>query len=207
MKVLLINGSPRPNGCTGRGLKELEKVLNSEGIETETIVIGNREIRGCLACGSCRKLGRCIFNDPVNEVAEKFAEADGIVFGSPVYYAGANGSLVSFLDRLFYSTGFDKTMKVGACIVSSRRAGSTTAYDEINRYFGISGMPIATSTYWNEIHGLTAEDVEKDLEGLQTIRNLGHNMAFLIKAISLGKQQYGVPVKERGAHTHFTDGL
>ncbi len=207
MKVLLINGSPHPNGCTARGLKEMETVLNSDGIETETIVIGNQDIRGCIACGTCRKLGKCVFNDVVNEVAEKFEKADGIVVGSPVYYAGANGTLISFLDRLFYSTRFDKTMKVGACIVSSRRAGSTTTYDEINRYFGITSMPIATSNYWNEIHGFTAEDVEKDKEGLQTIRNLGHNMAFMIKAINLAKKEYGMPEKERGAFTSFGDGL
>lgn len=207
MKVLLINGSPHVTGCTARALQEVEKVLQAEGLETESINIGIERIRGCLSCRKCRELGRCVFDDIVNEVADKFREADGIIFGTPVYYAGVNGSMVSFLDRLFFSSGFDKTMKVGACVISSRRAGSTTAFDEINRYFTISGMPVAASTYWNEVHGNKPEEVEKDLEGLQTMRNLGHNMAFLIKAIALGKEKYGMPEKETGAHTNFADGL
>ena len=187
MKVLLVNGSPHPKGCIVRALKELEETLNKEGIETENILVGNVDVRGCIACGSCMKNNKCVFDDIVNEVAPKFKEADGIVVGTPVYYAHANGNIISFLDRLFYSSKFDKTMKVGAAVVSSRRAGSTSAFDEINKYFTISGMPIVSSTYWNEVHGASAEDVEKDLEGLQTMRNLGYNMAFMIKSINLGK--------------------
>lgn len=203
MKVLLLNGSPRENGCTGRALKEIIGVLEKEGIETELITIGNKDIRGCIACGSCAKTGKCVFNDLVNEIAPKFEEADGIVIGTPVYYAGSNGTLISLLDRLFYSTRFDKTMKVGTCVLSSRRAGSTSAYDEINKYFGISNMPIASASYWNEVHGFTADDVEKDAEGLQTMRNLGRNMAFMIKSINLGKEKFGLPKNERGAFTSF----
>ena len=207
MKVLILNGSARANGCTARALEELEKILNEEGIETESILVGNQDIRGCIACGSCYKNGKCIFNDIVNEIAPKFAEADGIVIATPVYYAGSNGTLISLLDRLFYSTHFDKSMKVGAAVISSRRAGSTSALDEIYKYFGISNMPIATSSYWNEVHGKVREDVEKDLEGLQTMRNLGRNMAFLIKAIALGKEKYGLPQVELKEHTNFADGL
>ena len=207
MKVILLNGSPNNDGCTARALKEVANTLNHDGIETEIINIGNDNIRGCIACLKCREINRCIFDDLVNVVAKKLEEADGIVIGSPVYYAGINGSLKSLLDRLFYSTRFDKTMKLGACVVSSRRAGSTTAYDEIHKYFGITGMPIVTSTYWNEVHGFTKEDVEKDLEGLQTMRNLGHNMAFMLKAINDAKGKYGMPLKERGNFTSFNDGL
>ena len=207
MKVLLVNASPHVNGCTARGLKEVEMVLNNEGIETENINIGTENIRGCISCNSCHKLGKCVFDDAVNVVAEKFKDADGIILGTPVYWAGANGTLVSFLDRLFYSTSYEKTMKVGSCVISSRRAGSTTTYDEIVRYFGINGMPTAPSSYWNEVHGSTAEDVEKDKEGLQIMRNLGHNMAFMVKAIALGKKEYGLPQRERGEHTNFCDGL
>ena len=207
MKVLILNGSAHVNGCTARALEELEKVLNEEGIETESILVGNQDIRGCIACGSCYKNGKCIFNDVVNEIAPKFTEADGIVIATPVYYAGSNGTILSLLDRLFYSTHFDKSMKVGAAVISSRRAGSTSALDEIYKYFGISNMPIATSSYWNEVHGKIKEDVEKDLEGLQTMRNLGRNMAFLIKAIALGKEKYGLPQIELKEHTNFADGL
>lgn len=207
MKVLILNGSARANGCTARALEELEKILNEEGIETESILVGNQDIRGCIACGSCYKNGKCIFNDIVNEIAPKFAEADGIIIATPVYYAGSNGTLISLLDRLFYSTHFDKSMKVGAAVISSRRAGSTSALDEIYKYFGISNMPIATSSYWNEVHGKVRENVEKDLEGLQTMRNLGRNMAFLIKAIALGKEKYGLPQVELKEHTNFADGL
>ena len=203
MKVILINGSPNENGCTGTALKEMETVLNAQGIETKTYQIGNKDVRGCIACGKCSKTGKCVFSDIVNEVAAEFETADGIVFGSPVYYAHANGTLLSFADRLFYSTRFSKCMKVGAAVVSSRRAGSTSAFDDINKYFTISGMPIASSTYWNEVHGFCAEDVQKDKEGLQTMRNLANNMAFLIKSIALGKEKFGVPVQERGEFTSF----
>ena len=207
MKVLLVNGSPHPKGCIVRALKELEETLNKEGIETENILVGNVDVRGCIACGSCMKNNKCVFDDIVNEVAPKFKEADGIVVGTPVYYAHTNGNVISFLDRLFYSSKFDKTMKVGAAVVSSRRAGSTSAFDEINKYYTISGMPIVSSTYWNEVHGSSAEDVEKDLEGLQTMRNLGYNMAFMIKSINLGKEKYGMPNKEYGTFTNFVTGL
>lgn len=207
MNVLLINGSPHPDGCTARALKEVEKTLHEQGIETSWVNVGNKDVRGCIGCGKCQELGRCVFNDAVNEAAPLLAEADGIVVGSPVYYAHANGGLLAFLDRLFYSTPFSKAWKVGAAVVSSRRAGSTSAFDDINKHFTISGMPIASSTYWNEVHGFTAEDVDKDLEGLQTMRNLGLSMAFLIKSIALGKQQLGEPELEHGMFTSFMDGL
>lgn len=203
MKVLLLNGSPNVHGCTARALEEVKSILNNEGIETETIDIGKKDIRGCVACNGCQSKGKCVFDDLVNEIAPKFENADGIVIGSPVYYAGSNGTLISLLDRLFYSTHFDKTMKVGAAVVSSRRAGSTSAFDEINKYFTICNMPIVSSSYWNEVHGFTAEDVEKDIEGLQTMRNLGRNMAFMIKSISLGKEKFGLPENERGTFTNF----
>ena len=207
MKVLILDGSPRRNGCTARALEEIEKTLHEEGIETETVLVGNKDIRGCIACRSCASTGKCIFDDIVNEIAPKFESADGIIIGTPVYYAGSNGTILSLLDRLFFSTHFDKSMKVGACVISSRRAGSTSAYDEVNKYFGICSMPIATSTYWNEVHGSKAEDVEKDKEGLQTMRNLGRNMAFLMKSIQLGKEKYSLPKNEKGTFTNFSDGL
>lgn len=207
MKVLILNGSPRSHGCTARALEEVEKTLHEEGIETETVLVGNKDVRGCIACRSCASTGKCVFDDIVNEIAPKFESADGIIIGTPVYYAGSNGTILSLLDRLFFSTHFDKSMKVGASVISSRRAGSTSAYDEVNKYFGICSMPIVTSTYWNEVHGSKAEDVEKDKEGLQTMRNLGHNMAFLMKSIQLGKEKYGLPKNEKGTFTNFSDGL
>lgn len=205
MKVLVINGSPHLNGCTDRALREVEAALTAQGVAVERVNVGHRDGRGCIGCNTCGERGRCVFDDLVNETAPKFAEADGIVIGSPVYYAGANGQLLAFLDRLFYSTSgaFDKAMKVGAAVVSSRRAGSTSAFDDINKYFTISAMPIVSSTYWNEVHGFTAADVEADLEGLQTMRNLGKNMAFMIKAIALARQSAGLPAQERGAYTSF----
>lgn len=205
MKVLVINGSPHRHGCTDRALQEVERTLADLGIETERIEAGNKDIRGCIGCNFCREHGRCVFNDIVNECAPKFAEADGVVIGSPVYYAGANGQLLAMLDRLFYSTSTTvaKTMKVGAAVLSSRRAGSTSAFDEINKYFTISAMPIVSSTYWNEVHGFTAEDVEKDLEGLQTMRNLARNMAFMIKAFAMAKAKGGFPQQERASFTSF----
>ena len=205
MKILVINGSPHLNGCTDRGLREVEKTLVSEGIEVERVNIGNKDIRGCIGCNFCRQHGRCVFNDAVNETAPKLAEAAGIIVGSPVYYAGCNGQALAFLDRLFYSTAgvIDKTMKVGAAVVSSRRAGSTSAFDEINKYFTISAMPIVSSTYWNEVHGFTAEDVEVDLEGLQTMRNLGRNMAYMVKALEAARNQTPVPEQERSSFTSF----
>lgn len=205
MKVLVINGSPHLSGCTDRALREVERTLADDGIEVERVDIGTKDIRGCIGCNYCRQHGRCVFNDAVNETAPKLAEADGLIVGSPVYYAGCNGQALSFLDRLFYSTSgtVDKTMKVGAAVVSSRRAGSTSAFDEINKYFTISAMPIVSSTYWNEVHGFTAEDVEADLEGLQTMRNLGRNMAFMIKAIAAARENGAVPQQERSSFTSF----
>ncbi len=205
MKVLIVNGSPHLHGCTDRALLEVERTLSSLGIDTERIEIGNKDIRGCIGCNYCRQHGACVFKDLVNETAPKFAEADGIVVGTPVYYAGANGQLLAFLDRLFYSTSgrFEKAMKVGAAVVSSRRAGSTSAFDEINKYFTISAMPVVSSTYWNEVHGFTAEDVEADAEGLQTMRNLARNMAFLIQAITDARAKTGIPAQERAAFTCF----
>ena len=205
MKVLLINGSPHPKGCTWRGLHEVEKILNKNGIETQWVDAGSKDIRGCISCNYCRTNNKCVFNDIVNETAPLLAEADGVIFGSPTYYAGPNGQLHSYLDRLFYSTKgcIDKTMKVGATVVASRRAGSTSVFDDLNKYFTISSMPIVSSTYWNEVHGFTKEDVEKDLEGLQTMRNLAKNMVFLLKAIQKQKEAEGIPAQERTNFTSF----
>ena len=203
MKVLLINGSPNPRGCTYTALNEVAKTLEQEDIETEIIQVGQKDIRGCIGCRQCKESGQCIFDDFVNEVAPKFNECDGIVIGSPVYYASANGTLISFLDRLFYSTLADKTMKVGAAVVSARRAGTTATFDELNKYFTISSMPVVSSQYWNMVHGYTPEDVMKDEEGMQIMRTLGKNMAFLIKSIQLGKEKYGLPEKEQHVFTPF----
>ena len=206
MKVLLLNGSPNVNGCTAAALKEMISVFEAEGVETELIHVGNKDIRGCIACRSCFKAGKCVFDDLVNEVAPKFEAADGLVIGSPVYYASPNGTVLSFVDRLFYSTRFSKHMKVGAAVVSARRGGNTASFDVLNKYFSISGMPIATATYWNQVHGFTPVDVKKDTEGLQTMRNLARNMIFLMKAIVDGKEKYGLPEVEYGAFTSFPDG-
>lgn len=203
MKVLLINGSPNQKGCTYTALTEVADTLNHEGIETELIHVGNKNLRGCIGCRRCKQTGKCVFNDLVNEVAEKFAKCDGIVIGSPVYFASANGTLVSFIDRLFYSSLFDKTMKVGAAVVSCRRGGASATFDELNKYFTISQMPVVSSQYWNSVHGYTPEDVKNDKEGMQTMRTLGKNMAFLIKSIQLGKEKFGLPEKEEPVHTHF----
>jgi len=205
-KVLLLNGSPHANGCTAAALHEMIGVFEAEGIETELIQIGNRDIRGCIGCGSCYKTGKCVFSDPVNEIAPKFEAADGLVVGSPVYYASPNGTVLSFLDRLFYSTRFSKHMKVGAAVVSARRGGNTASFDVLNKYFSISGMPVASSSYWNQVHGFTAEDVRKDSEGLQTMRNLARNMSFLIRVIADGREKYGLPEVEHSAFTSFPDG-
>ena len=205
-KVLLLNGSPHANGCTATALEEMVKVFTAEGIETEIIQVGNKDIRGCVSCGYCSDHDGCVVNDLVNEVAPKFEAADGLVVGSPVYYASPNGTILSFMDRLFYSTGFSKNMKVGAAVVSCRRGGNTATFDALNKYFTISGMPVASSTYWNQVHGFTAEDVKKDLEGLQTMRNLARNMSFMIKAIADAKVKYGAPELESGAFTSFSDG-
>ncbi len=203
MKVILINGSPNSKGCTFTALSEVASSLNSQGVDTEIIHVGNKDIRGCIGCRKCRTDKECVFNDIVNEVAPKFSECDGIVIGSPVYFASANGTLISFLDRLFYSLPTDKAMKVGAAVVSARRGGNSATFDELNKYFTISNMPVAPSQYWNMVHGYCAEDVRKDEEGMQTMRTLGKNMAFLIKSIALGKEKYGLPEKEEHVFTHF----
>ena len=203
MKVLILNGSPHKDGSVFTAINELTTTLNTEGIDTEVIHVGAKVIRGCIACRQCTKLGKCAFDDEVNEIAEKFKEADGLVVASPVYYAAPNGTLVSLLDRLFYSSSFPKTMKVGAAIVSARRGGCTATFDALNKYFAISGMPIVTSQYWNMIHGNCSADALQDGEGLQTMRTLGRNMAFLMKAIALGKEQYPVPEREPSIRTNF----
>lgn len=203
MKVLLINGSPHVKGSTYTALHEMEKVFEKEGIETEILHIGNKDIRGCVACGFCAGSGKCAFDDAVNEAASKFEECDGLVVGSPVYYASANATLVAFLDRLFYSTHFDKTMKVGASVVSARRGGLSATFDELNKYFTICGMPVASGQYWNSIHGNNAEEAVQDAEGLQIMRTLANNMSFLMKSIALGKEQYGLPEKETFNRTNF----
>ena len=206
MKALLVNGSPRPKGCTFTALSELAKTLEENGIETEIIQIGNKDIRGCIACRKCHSTGsgKCIFDDIVNEVAPKFAEADAFVIGSPVYFASPAGGAVAFLDRLFFSTlNVDKTMKVGAAVVSCRRGGNTATFDMLNKYFTMTGMPVVSSQYWNMVYGGSPEEVLQDEEGLQTMRSLGRNMAFLMKSIQLGKQQMGLPEKEQQVFTNF----
>ena len=203
MKVLLINGSPRVGGNTSIALGEMEKIFQQEGIQVETVQVGNKAIRGCVACLSCMEKGKCVFDDLVNETAPKFAEADGLVIASPVYYASANGTLISFIDRLFYSTPFDKTMKVGAAVAVARRGGVSATYDELNKYFAISGMPIATGQYWNAVYGGAKGEAAQDEEGMQTMRTLARNMVFLMKSIALGKEQYGVPQREPFQRTNF----
>ena len=203
MKVLIINGSPRSGGNTSIALNEMVKVFEKEGVEAETVQIGNKDIRGCVACGSCFTKGQCVFDDVVNELAPKFEAADGLVVASPVYYASANATLIACLDRLFYSTRFDKTMKVGASVAVARRGGCSATFDELNKYFTISGMPVASGQYWNSVHGREKGEAEQDLEGLQTMRTLARNMVFLMKSIALGKEKYGLPEKEEWQPTHF----
>ena len=203
MKVLIINGSPKPEGNTAAALAEVAKALEEGGIETETIHMGNKTIRGCIACGTCMRTGKCAINDIVNEVASKFEAADGLVVGSPVYYASANATLVALLTRLFYSTRFDKTMKVGAAVVVARRGGCSSTFDELNKFFTISGMPVVSSRYWNSVHGRLPGEAAQDTEGMQVMRTLGRNMAFLIKSIALGKEQYGLPAAEQPVMTSF----
>ena len=205
-KVLLINGSPKEKGCTFTALDEMIRIFNQEGIETELVHIGNKDVRGCVACGFCHKNGKCAFNDIVNETAPKFEQADGLVIGTPVYYASPNGTLLSFMDRLMFSTHFSKHLKVGAAVVNARRGGNSASFDVLNKYFLISGMPVAPSTYWNMTHGFTPEDVMKDKEGLQTMRNLARNMAFMIKAIRDAKGKYGISRMESSEFTNFADG-
>jgi len=203
VKVLMINGSPHAKGNTYAALHEMEKIFQADGIETELVTIGNQDIRGCIACRSCAKIGKCVFDDAVNILAPKFEEADGLVVGSPVYYASANATLVACLDRLFFSTPFDKAMKVGAAVAAARRGGLTATFDELNKYFAICGMPIATGQYWNGIHGREIGEANEDAEGLQMMRTLARNMVFLMKSISLGKEKYRIPKKEPFAMTNF----
>ena len=203
MKVLLLNGSPRKGGNTEIALNEVVKVLNAEGIETELIQVGDKAFRGCMACGGCRKIGKCVYDDGVNEIVEKFALSDGLIVGSPVYYASANATLVAVLDRVFQSARFDKTMKVGASVAVARRGGTTATFDQLNKYFTISGMPIASGQYWNGVHGTAVGEAVLDEEGLQQMRTLAKNTAFLIKSIALGKEKFGLPEKEPRKATNF----
>ena len=203
LNVLLINGSPNAKGCTYTALSEVECTLQAEGIATELVHIGNRDIRGCIACYKCAEQGHCVFNDAVNELAPKFEAADGLVVGSPTYYAGPNGTLTNLLDRLFFSTPFSKRMKVGAAVCSARRGGTTATLDRLNKYFTISEMPVASSRYWNMVHGHNAEDVLQDEEGIQCMRILGRNMAFLIRAIAAERERNGLPMQEETVYTNF----
>ena len=203
MKVLMINGSPKKNGNTSIALQEMERIFAEEGIETEILHVGNKPVRGCIACGQCFEKGRCVFDDIVNQAAEKFEECDGLVVGSPVYYASSNANLVAFLTRLFYSTHFDKTMKVGAAVAVARRGGLSSTFDELNKFFTISGMPVASGQYWNSIHGREPGEAQQDPEGLQSMRTLARNMSFLMKSIALGKEKYGLPDKEKPCFTNF----
>ena len=203
MKVLMINGSPRAEGNTSVALREMEKAFAEEGIETEILHIGNMNIRGCIGCGHCAESGCCIFDDIVNTAAAKLDACDGLVVGSPVYYASANATLIAFLTRLFCSTSFDKTMKVGAAVVAARRGGLSATFDELNKFFTISGMPVASGQYWNSVHGAAPGEAAQDEEGLQSMRTLARNMSFLMKSIVLGKEKYGLPKKEEIKRTNF----
>ena len=203
MKVLMINGSPRKDGNTAIALAEMEKVFASHGIEVEVVQVGGEAIRGCLCCSYCYKNGKCVTDDIVNELAEKLEAADGLVIGSPVYYSSPNGTLISLLDRLFYSSKFPKNMKVGAAVCAARRGGLATTFDVLNKYFSISGMPIATSSYWNDVHGRKVGDCVNDLEGMQTMRNLAENMTFLMRSIALGKEKLGIPEMEKKVYTNL----
>ena len=203
MRVLMIHGSPRPNGNTALALAEMRKVFEKNGVEVETIAVGGKPIRGCVACLSCRKTGRCVFDDEVNRAAELFRDCDGLVVASPVYYASANGTLISFLDRLFYSSPFPKAMKVGAAVAVARRGGCSATFDQLNKYFTIAGMPVASSQYWNSVHGRDPGEAAQDEEGMQTMRVLAENMTFLMKAIALGKETYGLPVYDPKINTNF----
>jgi multimeric flavodoxin WrbA len=203
MKVLMVNGSPHPNGNTATALAEMQKVFEAEGVETTLLQVGSKAIRGCVACGSCREKGKCVFDDAVNEAAPLFEATDGLVVGTPVYYASANATVIAFLDRLFFSASFDKTMKVGASVAVARRGGCSATFDELNKYFTISGMPVASSQYWNSVHGLVPGEAVQDGEGLQTMRTLARNMTFLMKSIALGKEKYGLPKQEEKVATNF----
>lgn len=203
LKVLMLNGSPKPQGNTALALREMEGIFAASGVEYETVQIGNKAVRGCIACKKCVELGKCVFDDVVNELAEKLKAADALVVASPVYYASANATLIACLDRLFYSTDFDKSMKVGASVVCARRSGCTATFDELNKYFTIAGMPIASSRYWNNIHGQRPGEAEGDAEGLRTMRDLARNIVFLMKSIALGKESFGMPEQENAVYTNF----
>lgn len=204
MKVLIINGSPHTDGTTARAIAEMCGIFEKEGVELNVMNVGNIPMRGCMSCGYCRKGGEgCVLGDEVNRAAELFREADGLVVASPVHYASPGGNIIAFLDRLFYSTTFDKTMKIGAAVVCARRGGCTASFDVLNKYFTISGMPVAASSYWNQLHGAVAADAEEDLEGLATLRNLAKNMTFLMRSVALGKEKFGLPEKEPKARTNF----
>lgn len=202
-KVLMLNGSPRENGNIAVGFREMQKIFDELGVEYECINLGKKDVRGCIACGTCGNTGKCVFNDIVNEISTKFEEADGIVVGSPVYYGCANGTLVSALQRVFYSSHFDKRMKVGASVVCARRSGCTATFDELNKFFTIANMPVATSQYWNNIHGGAPGEADQDEEGKQTMRVLARNMVFLMRSIALGKEQIGLPDEEDHVWTNF----
>ena len=203
MKVLMLNGSPNPNGNTAIALREMENVFLSEGIEVEIVQVGHKKVRGCIACGGCYEKGRCVFDDVVNELSDKLKSCDGLVVASPVYYASANATLVAVLDRLFYSAPYSMAMKVGASVAVARRGGCSSTFDQLNKYFTITGMPIASSQYWNSVHGCTPGEAAEDAEGLQTMRALARNMTFLMRSIALGKERYGLPDKEKRVATNF----
>ena len=203
MKVLIVNGSPHREGNVSVAIGELKKAFAAEGVVIENIEVGPKRISGCLGCYTCSRLGRCVVDDIVNEAAEKFKDADGMVVASPVYYASPNGTLISFLDRLFFSAKFDKRMKVGASVAVARRGGCSATFDVLNKYFTISGMPVASSQYWNSVHGCAPGEAAGDAEGLQTMRTLAKNMTFLMKSIALGKEKYGLPEKETPVQTSF----
>jgi len=203
MKVLMVNGSPKPKGCIATAFAIAAEEFAAAGVESEVVQVGNKDVRGCIACTRCSELGRCVFDDVVNECAPKLAEADGIIIGSPVYYGNPNGTVLSFMQRLFYSSGVDLRMKVGASIVSCRRGGNSATFEALNQFFGISGMPTVPSTYWNDVHGYTGEDVYADEEGVQTIRNLARNMTFMMRAIADGRDAYGIPERNKVIFTNF----
>lgn len=197
MKVVLINGSPRSDGNTARALAEMCRVFEKNGVETRMFKVGAKDIRGCVGCGNCASLGKCVYDDVVNEISAELRDADGLVVGTPVYYASPNGTILSLLDRLFFSAHYSMAMKVGAAVAVARRAGTTASFDVLNKYFTISGMPVASSTYWNDAFGGSPGEAELDVEGMQTMINLAENMTFLMKSIALGKKEYGIPKNDK----------
>lgn len=203
MKVLVINGSPRRGGNTSIAIAEMQKVFDEAGVETKVVQVGNKDVRGCTSCYFCKKNGRCVFDDVVNEVASELEGADGLVVAAPVYFGSANGTVSAFMDRLFYSTPFDKTIKVGAAVAVARRGGTSATYDELNKYFALTGMPIATGQYWNGVFGREKGEAAQDSEGLQQMRTLARNMVFLMKSIEAGKREFGLPEKEPFERLNF----